>query len=363
MNENMRYQLEKLLANDRLDDHQLRLKVSEILDFQDQESKTNSCVKLQDLMEQSIQEMAQTDFGGKVIETGFKEFDRQHAGFLLGELVVIGARPGMGATQLLVNLAMNFSVKNPVLFASYDMSDFMLSTRFMSHISGFSTDQLMLSRLSPIQKNHLLDRIKQFVEHAIIVGKPENSSITSFKKFCIEQVEKHGVKVIILDSIQRLTHHNYRNNRELEVNYVVSELKNLAKELDICVIASSQLSRSVEMRGGSKRPRLSDLRDSGGIEQSADKVIFLYRPSYYGLSETKEGFSTERLMEFILAKNTNGLLSTTYLFHDRIFRKISDASTDLNEFEFAPNRLDELDSDTPPDYYKTRNDAEDDVPF
>lgn len=362
MNLEIRQKLEKLLNNEHLDDNQLRVKAQELFMRFEMETQQFSAKNLQDLMRESVAQLETTDFGGHVIETGFKAFDDLNAGFRLGEFVVIGARPGMGSTQFLVNLAMNMSAQNQVLFASYDSSDLAISMRFLSYITGFTADQLLRNKLIPDEKEFITEKAQILEDRKIIVATPGNHSISAFKNFCCNQVEEHGIKIIMLDNIQLLTHYNYRNSREQEIAYVSIQLKNIAKELNICLIAISQLNRSVENRGGSKRPMLRDLRDSGGIEQNADKVIFLYRPMYYGLTETEDGLPADRLMELILVKNRNGSLNTSYLFHDALFRKFYDAESYKEQFDFSARRLDELENGNNP--IKLRDESEDDgVPF
>lgn len=138
---------------------------------------------------------------------------------------------------------------------------------------------------------------------------------------------------------------NYKRNRETEVSYISRELKKIAKENNVCVIVSSQLNRSVELRpGGAHNPKLSDLRDSGAIEQDADKVIFIYRPEYYGIKIGEEGESTSGLIELQIAKNRNGILNNIKLYHDKNFLLINETNYNKLDFDFNPDKLNDIEN-------------------
>ena len=184
----------------------------------------------------------------------------------------------------------------------------------------------------------------------LFIYERNTNGMSGFKEMCRKHVKEKGVKVIFVDYLQLLNSTRYRNNRELEIGYISRELKNIARELTICVVATSQLSRSVEQRGGERKPILSDLRESGSIEQDADKVIFLYRPTYYGIVLDEDGNSTQYLMELILAKNRNGPLTTIRLRHDPQFTSF--VPFDPEHFSLPKGRLDEIEGE-----------SEEDVPF
>jgi replicative DNA helicase len=136
----------------------------------------------------------------------------------------------------------------------------------------------------------------------------------ALKTYCEKMVAEKGIRVIAIDYLQMLSSNRYRHNRELEVSYISRTLKKIAKDLNICMIVTSQLSRSVETRGGDKRPLLSDLRESGAIEQDADKVIFVYRPDYYGITTDEDGNTTKGQLELLMVKNRTGAIDRFY-FH------------------------------------------------
>lgn len=364
MNRNIREKLLKLLNNERIDDGQLFTKIKELTEIHDVQEHKFSTLMLNDLMSETLAAMENQDYEPNSIKTGFKCLDRACGGFGLGEFIVIGARPGMGKTQFLVNLAVNMSVERKVLFVSYDLTEYLVSVRFTSNITGFSAEKIMMMNMDSQEIEQIAEELKRTERKNIIISNSANNSITALKSFCKKQVEDHGVQVIMVDYLQLMTHYNYRNSRELEISYIAMQLKQIAKELNVCVIALSQLSRSVESRGGSKRPLLRDLRESGGIEQSADKVIFIYRPSYYNLSETDDGFPTEGLVELILAKNRMGGLDTVNLLHDSKFTKFQEPEIVYNQFEFSQNRINELNTEKSIENNKDNKDnLSDKMPF
>ena len=278
-----------------------------------------------------------------VIKTGLTAYDRALGGLFPGEFVVIGGRPAMGKSHFLVNIALNIAAEHEVLFYSLDLSAYMLTTKFISTLIGFHVNDFLYQKLDENQQKMVeLSKIEIDLLKLRIVDRPIQS-MNTFKALCKQHVEEYGLKVIIVDYLQLLSTNRYRNQRELEISYISRELKNIARELDVCVIASSQLSRSVETRGGDKRPILSDLRESGAIEQDADKVFFIYRPEYYDLNVNEMGERTRRKVELILAKNRSGGTDNIHLKVDPSYTTfVSDE--ELNGiFSFDENRLREID--------------------
>jgi replicative DNA helicase len=169
-----------------------------------------------------------------------------------------------------------------------------------------------------------------------------------FKALCKQHVEADKVKVVVIDYLQLLSERKTRQNRDAELSFITRELKNLAKDLQICIVASSQLSRSLETRGGDRKPLLSDLRESGAIEQNADKVLFIYRPEYYGFMQDEYGNSTQGLVELIVAKNRTGHLGSIYFKRNATLSAYEPYDEPQHQFNFSPNRLDELKEKTDP---------------
>ncbi|SHG28255.1 replicative DNA helicase [Flavobacterium johnsoniae] len=218
------------------------------------------------------------------IPTGYRRIDKYTAGYREQDLVIIAARPGMGKTAYVLKTAIeNCKVGNAVGMISLEMSMMQLTARVVAIDTQFHMNQLLKKGFDKpeyfITYNGHQDRIKDYPFYADDSGKTDISDIVIQAK---TWKRKYGIKLLVIDYLQLMTDRSIkRNNRENEISSISRRLKRLAKELDIPVIALSQLSRAVETRGSSKRPMLSDLRESGAIEQDADIVQFLYRPAYY----------------------------------------------------------------------------------
>lgn len=235
----------------------------------------------------------------------------------------------------------------PVLYFTFDLSEYLLTSRFIASVSGIPASKILQHDLTDEERNKLSSIENELNRHKLFINDSYNNSLTAFKAHCQKQIEENGVKVIFVDYLQMMSSNKYRNSRELEISYISRELKNIAKDFNVCVIATSQLSRALESRGGSKHPQLSDLRESGAIEQDADKVIFIYRPEYYGLECDEEGNNTAGLTEIILAKNRNGSLGSIKLLRDNYFTNFRSFDTYKNDFSFSQNRLDEMTAKNP----------------
>jgi replicative DNA helicase len=277
-----------------------------------------------------------------VVKTGLTAYDNALGGLFPGEYVVIGGRPAMGKTHFLINMALNIAAEHEVLFYSLDLSAYMLTTKFISTLTGFHVNEFLYQKLDENQQKVVeLSKMEIDLLKLRIIDRQAHS-MNVFKALCKQHVEEFGVKVIIVDHLQLLSSNRYRNQRELEISYISRELKNIARELNVCVIATSQLSRSVETRGGDKRPMLSDLRESGAIEQDADKVFFLYRPEYYDLTMNEMGESTKRIVELILAKNRSGKLAKIIFKVDPLFTTFVPDDEVNGIFTFDEDRMAEF---------------------
>lgn len=337
--------IQDIIGNQNTDEREILFQLKGVLyetEMQNQIARESKSIA--DLVSENLTQLKEETHQGNAIKTGFAEFDKLFGGFGLGEFIVIGGRPSMGKTQLLVNLSLNISIETPILYFTFDLSEFLLTSRFISSFSGIAVNKILQNELTDEHKNKLASVGNKFSKHKILVNDSCNNSFTALKAHCLKQIEENGVKVIVIDYLQMMSSNKYRNNRELEISHISRELKNIAKDFNVCVIASSQLSRAVESRGGDKRPQLSDLRESGAIEQDADKVIFIYRPEYYGLECDENGNSTAGLTEIILSKNRNGSLGTVKLLRDANFTNYRDFDEYKNDFSFSKRRLDEIDS-------------------
>lgn len=277
-----------------------------------------------------------------LLKTGLPGFDDKFGGLGCGEFVLVGGRPGMGKTQLLVQLALALSQSTPVLFFSYDLSQFHLTQRFMSAVSELSVNQIIYGQLSAEQRSKLSQDALQLSSHQILLNETAHSSMAEFKSLCKQHVEADQVKVVLIDYLQLLSERKTRQNRDTELAFITRELKNLAKDLQICIVASSQLSRSLEIRGGDRKPIMSDLRGSGAIEQDADKVLFIYRPEYYGFMQDEYGNSTQGLVELIMAKNRTGSMGSVFFKRNATLSSYIPYHDPEHLFNFSSQRLDEL---------------------
>ena len=249
----------------------------------------------------------------------------------------------MGKTSLLVNMALNISRHNPVLYFSFDLPDELLSLRFISQLAEIPLINLLHNTISEADKEKVRDVESAITKCNIHINTGNPNSMALFKSKCEEHIRENGVKLIIVDYLQLMNLSGNRNNsREAEVASVCRQLKNIAKDNNVCMLVSSQLSRAVEYRGGDKKPQLSDLRESGAIEEFADKVFFLYRAEYYGFTEDEQGNSLLGMADLFLAKNRHGKLANMQLLFDKDLTCFKDLEYLKRDFKFNSTRLDEL---------------------
>ena len=272
---------------------------------------TETAMDLVRQAKQRIEEIANRD-GLSGIPTGFTDLDRLTSGWQPSDLIIVAARPGMGKTAFTLSMARNIAVGSniPVAFFSLEMSSVQLITRLISSETGLSSEKLRTGKLEPHEWEQLNVKVKDLERAPIFIDDTPSLSIFDLRAKCRRLASQHGIKLIMIDYLQLMTAQTNAKggNREQEISTISRNLKALAKELEVPVIALSQLSRAVETRGGSKRPLLSDLRESGAIEQDADIVSFIYRPEYYNLEEWDDDdrTPTKDQAEFIVAKHRNG---------------------------------------------------------
>lgn len=278
-----------------------------------------------------------------LVKTGFTDFDNEFGGFALGEFIIVGARPSMGKTQLLINLSLHISKTIPVLYFTFDLPEFLLTSRFISTISGVGISSILQHNLTEEESRKLDSVQQQLSRHKIFLNESCNNSMAILRAICQQQIQNNGVKVVIVDYLQMINLNASRNSRELEVSRISNELKSIAQEFNVCVIASSQLSRSSEYRKEGRHPQLSDLRESGSIEQNADKVLFIYRPEYYDIRADHDGNNLAGFTQIIVAKNRTGSLGNIKLLRDAEFTTFRDFDEYYNKIRFCNNRLDEID--------------------
>ena len=262
-----------------------------------------------------IQAAANRASGLSGLESGFHELDKLTSGWQSSDLIIIAARPAMGKTAFVLSMAKNMAVNYeiPVAIFSLEMSNVQLVNRLISNVCELGGEKIKSGQLSPMEWDQLMSRVKELQDARLYIDDTPSLSILELRTKARRLVMEHQVRFIIIDYLQLMNATGMKfGSREQEVSMISRSLKQLAKELDIPIVALSQLNRSVETRGkdgdrDSKRPQLSDLRESGAIEQDADIVCFIHRPEYYLRSDTDmEGRNIRGLAEFIVAKHRSG---------------------------------------------------------
>lgn len=289
-----------------------------------------SYLDIQTLVKEAIKEIenAKNAEGHlKGVGSGFTEIDRVTAGWQKSDLIVLAARPGMGKTAFVLSMARNMAVdlKKPVAFFSLEMSAIQLVTRLISSECEIPADKLRRGNLENSEWEQLNARLSALVDAPLFIDDTPALSIFELRAKCRRLKAQHDIQMIVIDYLQLMSiGGDSKGNREQEISQISRSLKALAKELDVPVIALSQLSRAVETRGGTKKPILSDLRESGAIEQDADLVLFIYRPEYYQIKEWEDNTPTDGTAEIIIAKHRNGALKDIRLRFIAHLAKFSD---------------------------------------
>jgi replicative DNA helicase len=298
-----------------------------------------------------IQAASKNKDGVSGVPTGFHKLDQLTSGWQKSDMIVLAARPGMGKTAFVLSMARNSAVQfnQPVAIFSLEMSSVQLVKRMMAMETGISSEKLRKGFSDEAEWEKLHSRIKALTDAPIFIDDTPALSIFDLRAKCRRMKMKDDIQLVIIDYLQLMTAGVKGGNREQEISTISRSIKEIAKELNVPIIALSQLSRSVETRGGDKRPMLSDLRESGAIEQDADMVVFIYRPEYYGLTQDENGEDTTGVGEIIVAKHRNGSLDTVRLK----FIKELTRFDNLDAFEtssfgtgFTPNVDFENNSDT-----------------
>ena len=243
------------------------------------------------------------------IPTGFLDLDYRTAGLQPSDLVLIAARPSMGKTAFMLNLARNVAFKRdlPMAIFSLEMSKEQLINRMFSMESNVDSQKLRTGQLDDQDWERLIESAGVIGKSGLIIDDTPGISITELRSKCRKYKLEHGLSIVMIDYLQLMTGSGRTDSRQQEISDISRSLKALARELSVPVIALSQLSRAVEQRPD-HRPMLSDLRESGAIEQDADVVMFLYRDDYYNHDSEKKGIT-----EIIIAKQRNGPIGTVEL--------------------------------------------------
>ena len=257
------------------------------------------------------------------VTSGFKSLDKVTYGWQNSDLIILAARPAVGKTAFALNLARNAIMNplkpTPVAFFSLEMSAAQLVQRVLAAESEIMLEKIARGKMEEHEMKQLYTKgIQRLSQAPLFIDDTAALNIFELRAKCRKLKNKHNIGMVIIDYLQLMsgTGDNRNGNREQEISNISRNLKGLAKELNIPIIALSQLSRAVEQRGakdGSRIPQLSDLRESGAIEQDADMVMFLYRPDYYDVNTNSDGEDQKGLTEVKIAKHRNGSLETIKL--------------------------------------------------
>lgn len=319
--------------------------VDDLMDFSESElfniaqgNIKRETTKINKLIQQAIERLEEAskreDFLSG-IPSGFTRIDRITSGWQRSDLIIIAARPSMGKTAFVLSMARNMAVdhKKAVAVFSLEMSSLQLVNRLIISETKLPVDKIRTGKLLDYEWEQLDIKIKSLIDAPIYIDDTPAISIFEFRAKCRRLKRLYDVDCIVIDYLQLMTGtSDTRGNREQEVSTISRNLKAISKELDVPIIALSQLNRAVETRGGTKRPQLSDLRESGAIEQDADMVLFIHRPEYYGFNEDEQGHSTKNIAEIIIAKHRNGPTGDVKLK----FHKETASFVDLDDESMPP---------------------------
>jgi len=334
--------------------------------------------KMDDLLHETLKEieaLKDKKDGLTGVASGFTDLDRMTSGWQKSDLVIIAARPAMGKTAFVLSCARNAAVdfNRPVVVFSLEMSSVQLVNRLISGETEIEQEKIRKGTLEEWEWQQIHSKIGRLEQAPLIIDDTPALNIFEFRAKCRRLKSQHDIQLIIIDYLQLMqgkgSDGKGGGNREQEIGSISRALKSVAKELNVPVIALSQLSRAVENRpGGSKRPMLSDLRESGSIEQDADMVLFLYRPEYYGLEVDEDNNPTQGIGEVIIAKHRNGETGRVRLKFVGKYVKFTDLeqgdsfpaaaspfaglnpSQDFDKpsnFIIRPSRMDDMDDDPP----------------
>ncbi len=277
-----------------------------------------------------LQNAAKHGDGLTGLSSGFTKLDAMTSGWQKSDLIILAARPAMGKTAFALSMAKNMAVDGVpdiddkgepirrqvhVAFFSLEMSNVQLVNRLISNVCSIPGNKIKNGQLESYEWQQLDNQIKRLYDAPLYVDDTPSLSVFELRTKARRLVREHGVEIIMIDYLQLMNASGLANSRQEEVSTISRSLKGLAKELNIPIIALSQLNRNVESRDGidGKRPQLSDLRESGAIEQDADIVSFIHRPEYYKIYENENHQDMHGMAEIILAKHRNGAVGTVNL--------------------------------------------------
>ena len=288
---------------------------------------------IKDAMEM-LQKAALQKEGLSGLRTGFEGLDKMTSGWQNSDLIIIAARPAMGKTAFVLSMAKNIAVdyRNPVALFSLEMSNVQLVNRLISNVCEIESGKIKSGQLAGYEWQQLDYKLKNLMDAPLYVDDTPSLSVFELRTKARRLVREHGVRIIIIDYLQLMNASGMAfGSRQEEVSTISRSLKGLAKELNIPIIALSQLNRGVESREGidGKRPQLSDLRESGAIEQDADMVCFIHRPEYYKIYQDDRGNDLRGMAEIVIAKHRNGAVGEVLLRFKGEFTRFSNPEDDM----------------------------------
>ncbi len=294
-----------------------------------------------DVMNQTFEHIDQIHkrkFHTTGVPTGFIELDDLTSGFQNGDLIILAGRPSMGKTALALSIARNMAVEYnvPIGFFSLEMADYQLAMRLLCAEAKVDSHLVRTGKLPQDQWRRLSEQTGRLAKAPIYIDDSATLTMMEIRAKARRLKAEHDVQIIILDYLQLVKGHR-AENRQQEITEISRSLKALAKELSVPVLALSQLSRAVEARTGNHRPQLSDLRESGAIEQDADVVMFVYRPAVYMRQKGEEmTLEDERKAEIIVAKQRNGPTDTVNAVFISKYARFENLAPQREELEGAP---------------------------
>lgn len=329
-------EIQKLAYEEEMDVYEL-LNESEKKIFDISEGSIKGDVnRMEDVIKEAVERIVKASErkdGLSGVPSCYTDIDRITSGWQPSDLTIIAARPAMGKTAFVLSMARNMAVEQgkSIAFFSLEMSAVQLVTRLIISESELSSEKIKNGQLKDYEWEQLNHKIKSLESAKIFIDDTPAISVFDLRAKCRRLKAQADIDLVIVDYLQLMTTGlKMQGNREQEVGLISRNMKGIAKELDVPIIALSQLNRGVEHRTGShKKPQLSDLRESGSIEQDADMVFFIHRPEYYGMTEDEEGNSTSGLAQIIIAKHRNGAVGEVNLRFRPEMAKFSDWDDDF----------------------------------
>lgn len=290
------------------------------------DTEENKTINLEKLMQDSIS-LIEDGYksGGKItgITTGYRRMDNAINGFMKGDLVVIAARPSMGKTALVMNILNNFPIENKAALFEMEMSQGKLGIRMLAPKTLINSNDLSRGQIKDEYFNLILQKANEIsLKNNVYINCKAGLSVSEIKAECKKIKIQNDLQLIFIDHIGKIKPDNLKDTKNNQIGQISEGLKNMAKDLDICVVVLSQLNRAVEARQD-KRPMLSDLRDSGNIEQDADAILMLYREDYYAERENTQS-KTPGVLEIMVAKNRDGQAGLIKLFYNTKYQIITE---------------------------------------